>query len=581
MSKVKSPEDIKKLSIKDSMNLCSDIRDKIIHQLSITPGHFSSSLGVVELTVAIHQIFDTPNDKLIWDVGHQTYAHKIITGRFDKFKTLRTHKGLSGFPKIIESVYDNFGTGHSSTSISAIMGMAVASKLDNKQNQHIAVIGDGALTAGMAFEALNNLVEIDANILIIINDNQMSIDKNIGGLEQHFSKILDKKETNFFTNLGIDYYGIVDGNNYKEIYKELLYQKTLTGVRILHCKTEKGKGYTFAEKGKPEIWHSPGKFNIKTGERKLDTSNYPKKYQDVFGEELVKLAKNNNNIVAITPAMTSGSSLNMFKDKFPSRFFDVGIAEQHAVTFSAGLAVNKKVPFCVIYSTFLQRAYDQIIHDVAIQKLHVIFCIDRAGLVGEDGITHHGIFDVSFLRIIPNLIIISPRNEQELINAMHWSVKHTNNPIAIRYPRGKGVLKKLKKPKDISLATSELLIKGEKTAIISLGRMAEPTTNAIKLLNNINIYPSHYDLRFIKPIDKKTIKNISIHYTNLIIVEENSMAGGVGSYILEYLSSINSSISVKIIGIEDSFIEHGDIKELHREIGLDYYSIYTTIKQFI
>ena len=569
LDKISQPKDLKSLSIDNQITLCDELREQIINQLSQTPGHFSASLGVVELTVAIHSVFNTPEDKLIWDVGHQTYAHKIITGRKKEFSSLRRYKGLSGFPMRSESIYDDFGTGHSSTSISAILGMAVASKLDGKfSRQHIAVIGDGALTAGMAFEALNNVASTASNVLIIINDNQQSIDDSVGALEQHFERLKTGSTDNLFRNLGIEYYGVVDANNYQEIYQALQTQKALNGVRVLHCKTVKGKGYLAAEQGDAATWHAPGQFNPKTGKQIKSSVIFPKKYQDVFGEELVKLGELNKNIVAITPAMISGSSLHSFQTKFPNRFFDVGIAEQHAVTFAAGLAANGKIPFCVIYSTFLQRAYDQIIHDVAIQNLPVIFCVDRAGIVGEDGMTHHGVFDISFLRSIPNLVILSPRNEQELINAMHWSVENANQPIVIRYPRGRGVLKALKHPEKLLFGKGEQLIKGKKVAIISVGKMAEEVSIAIQFLNKEAVFPSHYDIRFIKPLDFNMIKAISNDYKRLLIIEDGTIAGGTGSAILEYLASINSQLEVRLLGVKDVFVVHGSLEELYKEYGL-------------
>lgn len=570
LNSIDFPKDLKGLSVFDGALLCNDVRRLIIDQLSQTPGHFSASLGVVELTVAIHSVFNIPDDKLVWDVGHQTYAHKILTGRKNSFSKLRKYNGLSGFPKRSESLYDDFGTGHSSTSISAVLGMAVASKLDGEiSRQHIAVIGDGALTAGMAFEALNNAAATAANVLIIINDNQQSIDDSVGALEQHLESLKSGNKDNIFTNLGIDYYGVVDANNYQEIHKALQFQKELKGVRVLHCKTIKGKGYFAAEQGDAATWHAPGKFNPITGVRIKSANLYPKKYQDVFGEELVKLGVLNKNVVAITPAMISGSSLHLFQEKFPNRFFDVGIAEQHAVTFAAGLAANGKIPFCVIYSTFLQRAYDQLIHDVAIQNLPVVFCVDRAGIVGEDGTTHHGVFDISFLRSIPNLVILSPRNEQELINAMHWAVENAKQPIVIRYPRGRGVLNELKQPEQITLGKSEQLIKGKELAIISVGKMAEEVSKAIQILKKDSIFPSHYDIRFIKPLDTQLLEVIAKNYTKLVVVEDGSLAGGVGSAILEYLASINSQLIVKLIGISDNFVEHGSVEELYKEVGLD------------
>lgn len=581
LDRVNLPKDLKQLSLEEQITLCNEVRSQIVDQLSQTPGHFSASLGVVELTVAIHSVFNTPEDKLVWDVGHQSYAHKILTGRKNDFSTLRKYNGLSGFPKRSENNYDDFGTGHSSTSISAVLGMAVASKLDGEYTrQHIAVIGDGALTAGMAFEALNNAIATQSNVLIIINDNQQSIDDSVGALELHLESLKSGGKDNLFNNFGIAYYGVIDANNYKEIHEALVHQKKLQGVRVLHCKTIKGKGYFPAEQGDAATWHAPGQFNPETGERVKSTTDFPKKYQDVFGEELVKLGELNKDIVAITPAMISGSSLHLFQEKFPNRFFDVGIAEQHAVTFAAGLAANGKLPFCVIYSTFLQRAYDQLIHDVAIQNLPVVFCIDRAGLVGEDGATHHGVFDISFLRLVPNLVIISPRNEQELVNAMHWSVENAKQPIVIRYPRGRGVLTEIKQPQQITLGQGEQLISGKNIAVISVGKMAEEVSKAINLLNKESVFPSHYDIRFVKPLDLSLLKTISKKYKTLVVVEDAAVAGGTGSAILEYLATINSQLQVRLLGISDSFVEHGSIEELYKEVGLDGVSIYTEVKYY-
>ncbi len=578
LNHVNSPKDLKSLSVLELTKLCSNVRSEIIEQLAVTPGHFGASLGVIELTVAIHSVFEAPEDKLVWDVGHQAYAHKILTGRKAIFHTLRTLNGISGFPKISESEYDNFGTGHSSTSIGAIMGMAVASKLDNKPDrQHIAVIGDGALTAGMAFEALNNLSELGANILIIINDNQQSIDDSVGAFEKHLDGLRNNSSDNIFNNLNLDYYGIVNANNFEEIYNELLLQKNKRGVRILHCKTIKGFGYTHSENGNATIWHAPGKFDVKSGNRLKAEGNLPKKYQDVFGEALVDLASKNKNIVAITPAMTSGSSLHWFKEQFPNRFFDVGIAEQHAVTFSAGLATQGKIPFCVIYSTFLQRAYDQIVHDVALQNLPVVFCVDRAGVVGEDGATHHGVFDISFLRSLPNMVIISPRNEQELINAMHWATENARQPIVIRYPRGRGVLESLKPAQPISLGKGSLLKKGKDIAVVSIGKMAEEVTKAIKQLEEHKIFASHYDIRFIKPLDTQLLDEIFTHYTHLAVVEDGIKAGGVGSAILEHLATTDYQIKVSLLGIDNVFVEHGKVSELYKSIGIDASNICTHI----
>ena len=567
LNRVHSPKDLKKLSTQEQKVLCNEIRWTIIKQLSKTSGHFGASLGVVELTVALHTVFNTPDDKLVWDVGHQSYAHKIITERKDRFETLRQFGGISGFPSVKESLYDDFGTGHSSTSISAVLGMAVASELDgNYERQHIAVIGDGALSAGMAFEALNNAGSIRGNVLIIINDNQQSIDDSVGGLEKHFRNLTSNK-TNFFENLGLAYYGIVNANNYEEIKQALQDQKEKKGVRVLHCKTIKGFGYHPAETGDAAIWHAPGKFEIETGKRQVNEQGFPMKYQDVFGRTLVDLAKENDDIVAITPAMTSGSSLHWFKERFPNRFFDVGIAEQHAVTFAGGLAKMGKLPFCVIYSTFLQRAYDQLIHDVALQELPVVFCVDRAGLVGEDGATHQGIFDLAFLRAVPNLLIVSPRNEQELINALYWATK-IRKTIVVRYPRGRGKLLSLDKPTVLKTGKGSCLRKGKDIALLSIGKIADEVEKAIRELHKKEIFPSHYDLRFVKPLDKELLTQMATNYKKVVVVEEGTTHGGVGSAVLEFFASINTKMETKLIGIDDEFVEHGSIPELYDALGI-------------
>ena len=456
LADVNFSKDLNRLSLEELDLLCNDVRKTIIEILSKNPGHFSSSLGAVELAVGIHYVFSTPEDKLIWDVGHQAYAHKILTGRQASFNSIRQKGGLSGFPKMSESAFDSFGTGHSSTSLSAILGMATAAKLDNKLSQHIAVIGDGALTGGMAFEALNNAASSGANVLIIINDNNMSIDENVGALQDHLNTV-STNETNLFENLNIPFYGVINGNNIHEVIAALSEQKEIFGVRVLHCKTTKGYGYFPAEVGDASTWHAPGKFDAESGEREGASTVYPKKYQTILGETLIDLAKENKDVVAVTPAMLSGSSLKEMKALFPKRVFDVGIAEQHAVTFSAGLAANGKTPYCVIYSSFLQRGYDQLIHDVALQNLPVIFCIDRAGLVGSDGATHQGAFDIAFLRCIPNLTILSPINEQELANMLYTAQSWKSGPIAIRYPRGKGVrLNAVEKPHKITFGKGKL-----------------------------------------------------------------------------------------------------------------------------
>ena len=572
------PKDLNRLSLEELDLVCNDVRQTIIQVLSKNPGHFSSSLGAVELAVGIHYVFSTPEDKLIWDVGHQAYAHKILTGRQAGFNSIRQKGGLSGFPKMSESDFDSFGTGHSSTSLSAILGMATAAKLDNKLSQHIAVIGDGALTGGMAFEALNNAASSGANVLIIINDNNMSIDENVGALQEHLNTV-SMNETSLFENLNIPFYGVINGNNIHEVIAALEEQKEIFGVRVLHCKTIKGYGYFPAEVGDSTTWHAPGKFEVKSGEREEPSSVYPKKYQTILGETLIDLAKENKDVVAVTPAMLSGSSLKEMKALYPKRVFDVGIAEQHAVTFSAGLAANGKTPYCVIYSSFLQRGYDQLIHDVALQNLPVIFCIDRAGLVGSDGATHQGAFDIAFLRCIPNLTILSPINEQELANMLHTAQSWKSGPIAIRYPRGKGVtLSAIEKPHQIKFGKGNILNKGKNIAVLSIGAIGNEVTKALSMLAEEAFHVSHYDMQSIKPLDKELLTSIFNEYSSIITIEDGVISGGFGSAILEFKNQYELTSSIKILGLPDHFIEHGTQKELYQELGLDSPGIYKTIK---
>ena len=578
LADINFPKDLKRLSLEELDLLCHDVRETIIQVLSENPGHFSSSLGAVELAVGIHYVFSTPEDKLIWDVGHQAYAHKILTGRQARFNSIRQKGGLSGFPKMSESEFDSFGTGHSSTSLSAILGMATAAKLDNKISQHIAVIGDGALTGGMAFEALNNAAASGANVLIIINDNNMSIDENVGALQDHLNTV-STNEITLFENLNIPFYGIVNGNDIHEVIAALEEQKEIFGVRVLHCKTIKGYGYFPAEIGNATTWHAPGKFDAESGKREGSSSAYPKKYQTIFGETLVELAKENNNVVAITPAMLSGSSLKAMKKIYPERVFDVGIAEQHAVTFSAGLAANGKTPYCVIYSSFLQRGYDQLIHDVALQNLPVIFCIDRAGLVGSDGATHHGAFDIAFLRCIPNLTILSPINEQELANMLYTAQSWKSGPIAIRYPRGKGViLSAIQKPYKLEIGKANVLTTGGNIAVLSIGAIGNEVSKALSMLAEEAIYVSHYDMRSVKPLDKELLTTIFNDYSSIITIEDGVISGGFGSAILEFKNQYELTSSIEILGLPDHFIEHGTQKELYQELGLDSSGIYKTIK---
>jgi 1-deoxy-D-xylulose-5-phosphate synthase len=565
------PEDLRKLPIEKLPVLAKELRDFIIHIVATKQGHLGASLGVVELTIAIHYIFNTPDDLLIWDVGHQAYGHKILTGRKEIFDTNRQLNGISGFPTIQESVFDAFGVGHSSTSISATLGMAIASKLKRENRQHIAVIGDASIASGMAFEGLNHVGDTDANVLIILNDNTIGIDPSVGALKQYLTNVKSgfNNQDNIFEALNFKYSGPIDGHDLYALIDTLKELKSQNGPRVLHVITKKGKGLKQAEDNQV-VYHAPGKFNAKTGEliTKSDLKQ-PPKYQDVFGHSLVELAKKNKKIVAITPAMPTGSSLKYMMEEIPERAFDVGIAEQHAVTLAAGMALQELIPFCNIYSTFLQRAYDQVIHDVALQKLPVIFCIDRAGLVGEDGATHHGVFDISFLRSIPNLIVFAPRNEIELRNIMYTAQLGLELPIAIRYPRGRGITINWIQPfNSIEIGKGTNLKKGKDIAVLSIGTIARNVTKAIE-----NIEVSHYDLRFIKPLDKNLLDSIFKSYKSIITFEDGVVKGGFGSAVLEFASENNYKNTVKCFGIPDKFLEHGTIEELQKLVSLDIESI--------
>ena len=614
LSKISNPKDLKKIKKKDLNKLALELRQFIIDVVSVNGGHFGASLGVVELTIAIHYVFNTPKDLLVWDVGHQAYGHKILTGRRDSFFTNRKWNGISGFPKRKESIYDTFGVGHSSTSISAALGMSVASKLLKRKKNHIAVIGDGAMTAGLAFEGLNHAGIENSNILVILNDNCMSIDPNVGALKEYLLKIstskiynetkneiwsllgkLSKfgssakeivsrtekalkssllKNSNLFESLNFRYFGPIDGHNVENLIETLEKLKNIPGPKILHCLTTKGKGYEIAENNQTK-WHAPGIFDKDTGViSKSNNLNEPLKYQDVFGKTIIELARKNKKIVGITPAMPSGSSLKFMMEKIPSRAFDVGIAEQHAVTFSAGLSTEGIIPFCNIYSTFIQRAYDQVIHDVAIQNLHVIFCIDRGGLVGADGETHQGVFDIAFLRCIPNLIVSSPRNEEELRNLMYTAQSKDFGPFCIRYPRGKGVMKNSNTPfKKIKIGTGKELIKGETVACISFGPIGNDVYEIGKRLKEDNISIGVYDLRFVKPIDEKLLHKIFTKYKCIITVEDGCIMGGMGSAILEFGAKNNYHTKIEILGIPDKFIPHGSPEKQKKECGIDKKSI--------
>lgn len=590
---INSPKDLKKLEAAQLPEFCNELRQLIIDEVSLYGGHFAASLGVVELSVALHYVMNAPKDKIVWDVGHQAYAHKILTGRKAKFSTNRKKNGISGFPNRSESEYDAFGTGHSSTSISSVLGMAIAAKLhgDLKQ-QHIAVIGDGALTAGMAFEAMNHAGISDTNILIILNDNDMSIDKSVGSLHHFFSETNIKKDctqsaeevASFFSALGLKYFGPIDGHDVKGLVTCLQELKNIEGPKVLHIKTIKGKGYEMAE-GDQVFWHAPGTFDKITGKinKKENNEAQPPKYQDVFGKTIVELAKINPLIMGITPAMGLGSSLNYMLKEFPNRAIDVGIAEQHAVTLSAGLATQGMKVFCNIYSTFLQRAYDSLIHDVAIQNLPVIFCLDRAGLVGADGATHHGVFDIAFLRCIPNMIVTAPMNESELRNLMYTAqLESTQHPFSIRYPRGQGVLIDWQTPmKDIEIGKGRCLQEGESIAILSFGHPGNFVLEALKDSSLKNEKIGHYDMRFAKPLDENLLHNIAKRYQSIITVEDGCILGGFGSAVLEFLNKNQYNIPVEILGVPDYFIPHASPEEQQEMCGFDQKAIMNTIQNML
>lgn len=571
LHKITTPDDLRHLIQDDLTILAKELREFIINIVAAKEGHLGASLGVVELTIALHYVFNTPEDLLLWDVGHQAYGHKILTGRKDNFHTNRQLDGISGFPKRSESEYDTFGVGHSSTSISAALGMAIASKLKGEDKHHIAVIGDASIASGMAFEGLNHAGVTDANLLVILNDNAIGIDPSVGALKQYLTNVKKgtQKRNNIIKALNFDYSGPIDGHDLDKIISELERLKTVNGPKLLHIITTKGKGLKQAETDQVK-YHAPGKFDAKTGDLAAkSTKVQPPKYQDVFGYTIVELAKQNEKIVGITPAMPTGSSLKYMMDEIPERAFDVGIAEQHAVTLAAGMATQGLIPFCNIYSTFLQRAYDQIIHDVSLQKLPVIFCLDRAGLVGEDGATHHGVFDLSYLRCIPNLIIFAPRNEIELRNIMYTAQLGLEQPIAIRYPRGRGVTLDWKQLfTKIKIGKGEQLKQGNQLAILSIGTIAKNVTEAIS-----NLEVSHYDMRFVKPLDENLLHTIFKTHDTIVTVEDNVIKGGFGSAILEFAATHHYKNTVKTLGIPDAFVEHGNVEELQKLIGLDSNSL--------
>ncbi|MGC6523231.1 MAG: 1-deoxy-D-xylulose-5-phosphate synthase [Flavobacteriaceae bacterium] len=566
-----TPKDLRLLPADDLPKLAQELRQFIIEIIATKGGHLGASLGVIELTIALHYVFKTPEDLLIWDVGHQAYGHKILTGRKSDFHTNRQLNGLSGFPKRSESIYDSFGTGHASTSISAALGMAIASQLKGLEKHHIAVIGDASIAGGMAFEGLNHAGVTDANLLVILNDNAIGIDPSVGALKQYLTDVKkrEQKQDNIFEALNFEYSGPVDGHDLKALIKELKRLKKIDGPKFLHVITTKGKGLKQAETNQV-VYHSPGKFDVETGDLiPKKHEDLSPKFQDVFGLTLVELAKKNPRIVGITPAMPTGSSLKYMMDTFPDRAFDVGIAEQHAVTLASGMATQGLVPFCAIYSTFLQRSYDQVIHDVALQNLPVIFCLDRAGLVGQDGATHHGVFDIAYLRCIPNLIIAAPRNEIELRNIMYTAQKGLDRPIAIRYPRGRGEIFSWKTDfNPVEIGRGKQLKHGENTAVLSVGAVASNIQKAIKKLNI-----AHYDMRFVKPLDIDLLHDIFNTYDTIITVENGTVCGGFGSAVLEFTSKYNYKNTVHMKGIPDRFIEQGTTVDLQKQVGLDSNSL--------
>ncbi len=585
LKNINSPSDLRKLEPAQLPKLAKELRDFIIAIVAVKEGHLGASLGVVELTIALHYVYNTPEDILVWDVGHQAYVHKILTGRKEIFHTNRQLNGISGFPKRSESNYDTFGVGHSSTSISAALGMALASKLKGKNKHHIAVIGDASIASGMAFEGLNHAGVTDANLLVVLNDNAIGIDPSVGALKNYLTSVKEgknHKDNNIIKSLNFDYSGPIDGHDLPKLISELERLKKVQGPKFLHIITTKGKGLQQAEDNQVQ-YHAPGKFNASTGEIITKSEeNLPMKFQDVFGWTLVELATANPKIIGITPAMPTGSSMKFMMDKFPDRAFDVGIAEQHAVTLSAGMATQGMVVFCNIYSTFLQRAYDQIIHDVALQNLPVIFCLDRAGLVGEDGATHHGIFDLAYLRCIPNMIIYAPKDEIDLRNILYTASLGLQNPISIRYPRGRAKIPNFQIPnskfQNIEIGKAHLLKSGAKIAVLSTGFIGNNVSLAFENIKNPEAI-AHYDFGFVKPLDEKVLHEIFISFEKIITIEDGTIKGGFGSAIIEFASENNYKNTIKTLGIPDTFIEHGTIAELQKICKIDTESIAEILTQ--
>ncbi len=625
LKQINSPKDLKKLGKDELYKVCDELRQYIIDVVSVHGGHFAASLGVVELSVALHYVYNTPYDQLVWDVGHQAYGHKILTGRRDNFHTNRKYGGLSGFPKRTESEYDAFGVGHSSTSISAALGMAIAAKYNGeKDRKSVAVIGDGSMTAGMAFEAMNHAGVADADMLVILNDNCMSIDPNVGSLREYltdittshtYNKLKDdiwntlgklpiggnfsremasklehsikgfiNKRSNLFESMNMRYFGPIDGHNITKLVDTLKDLRDIPGPKLLHIITTKGKGYALAEKDQTK-WHAPGLFDKVTGEifkKTFDTPQAPK-YQDVFGKTIIELAEKNKKIFGITPAMPSGSSLKFMMEEMPDRAFDVGICEQHAVTLSAGMATQGLKVFCNIYSSFMQRAYDQVVHDVAIQKLPVVFCLDRAGLVGDDGPTHHGVYDIPYMRCIPNMIVSAPMNEGELRDLMYTAqLESTQFPFVIRYPRGEGTMPEWKTTmKEIEIGKGRKLKDGKEIAILSFGHPGNFAATAIRNLRADGITPGHYDLRFAKPLDEEMLHDVFAHYSKIITVEDGTIVGGVGSAVLEFMATHGYKADIRMLGIPDRIVEHGSQKELHKECHYDAEAIAETAREMM
>lgn len=628
LEQIITPSDLREKFTEDQLpQVADELRQYIVDVISeIGNSHFGASLGVVELSVALHYVFNTPDDQLVWDVGHQAYGHKILTGRREQFHTNRLKGGISGFPKRSESEYDTFGVGHSSTSISAALGMAVASRYKGEtERQHVAVIGDGAMTAGLAFEGMNHAgFEKDANLLVILNDNCMSIDPNVGALKEYLTdittshtynrvkdevwKLLGKvskfgpdaqtiaskvshalkgtllKQSNLFESLNFRYFGPVDGHDVVGLAKVLADLKDIPGPKILHCITRKGAGYKFSEEGNPTKWHAPGVFNKETGEivKIMPKSPQPPKYQDVFGHTIVELAEKNEKIMGVTPAMPSGCSLNIMMAAMPERSFDVGIAEQHAVTFSAGLATQGLVPFCNIYSSFMQRAFDQVLHDVALQNLNVVFCLDRGGLVGADGATHHGAYDLAYMRCIPNMVVSAPMNEEELRNLMYTAQLKDQGPFSIRYPRGNGVMTEWKTPlKEIKIGEGRKVTNGEDVAILTIGHPGNFAQEAIKQLAETGISVAHYDMRFVKPIDEIMLHEVFTKFKHVITVEDGCLMGGFGSAVIEFMADQKYQAEIVRLGIPDEYVHHGTQEELWADCRFDASAIISTVKKMV